>query len=240
MQQRALKPEPLACDEAMRVLKAHEPEIRAHGVTRLALFGSTVRNESRSDSDVDLLVDIDQTKKFSLLDWAGLEAYFADVLARDVEVTIRSDLKPYARRNIIEEAVEVFPQFGYRIILSQGDELRHHPQRQRLQDIVDTIGSIESNAAVSADERSDDMHQAALEREVGIISNAARRLPVELTGAYPSVRWGRIGEIGEALRYQYDDPVNCRLVRRFLENDLAPLKAAIEVMIAELDRREGR
>lgn len=224
----------------MRVLKTHEQEIRTQGVTRLAIFGSTVRNEARSDSDVDVLVDIDETREFSLLDWAGLEVYFADLLARNVGVTIRSDLKPYARENIIAEAIEVFPRLGSKITPPEGGAMRYHPQRQRLQDIVDAIRSIECNDAMRADRRSDNMHQDALEREVGIVSNAARRLPAELTDVHPSVTWTQIGEIGKVLRHQYEDPANRQLVRSFVENDLAPLKAAIEAMIAEVDRREGR
>jgi predicted nucleotidyltransferase len=38
------------------VLIASEPEIRALGVSRLALFGSVLRDQARPDSDVDLLV----------------------------------------------------------------------------------------------------------------------------------------------------------------------------------------
>ena len=45
---------------AIRVLSEHAEEIRARGVTWLALFGSTARNETRARSDIDLLVDIDE------------------------------------------------------------------------------------------------------------------------------------------------------------------------------------
>jgi uncharacterized protein len=42
--------------EARARLATAEPEIRALGVDRLALFGSVLRNAARPDSDVDLLV----------------------------------------------------------------------------------------------------------------------------------------------------------------------------------------
>lgn len=44
-------------DDAIRILREHASEIRAEEVTRLALFGSTARDQARPDSDVDLLVD---------------------------------------------------------------------------------------------------------------------------------------------------------------------------------------
>jgi uncharacterized protein len=42
---------------------ACEPELRALGVERLALFGSLLRGEARADSDVDLLVQFKQGSK---------------------------------------------------------------------------------------------------------------------------------------------------------------------------------
>ncbi len=66
-------------DEAIGILKDHEGEIRARGVTRLALFGSIVRNEARPDSDVDVVVDIEHGRKFSLIDHASLRVLLCDI-----------------------------------------------------------------------------------------------------------------------------------------------------------------
>ena len=47
-------------DEALQLLREHFAETqRQFGVKRLALFGSTVRDEAREDSDVDLLVEFE-------------------------------------------------------------------------------------------------------------------------------------------------------------------------------------
>jgi predicted nucleotidyltransferase len=48
---------PLTREQAIERMIASEPEIRALGVQRLALFGSVARGEARVDSDVDLLVE---------------------------------------------------------------------------------------------------------------------------------------------------------------------------------------
>jgi predicted nucleotidyltransferase len=45
-------------DKVIATLRAHEPELRAAGVVRLSLFGSTARNESGAASDVDLLAGV--------------------------------------------------------------------------------------------------------------------------------------------------------------------------------------
>lgn len=47
---------PLTRGQVIELLVGSEPEIRALGVQRLALFGSVARGQARLDSDVDLLV----------------------------------------------------------------------------------------------------------------------------------------------------------------------------------------
>ncbi len=76
-------------------------------MTRLSLFGSTVRKEARSDSDIDLLVDIDEGRKFSLIDLAELRLYLCDILGADVEIAERANLKPFLKDDILAEAVDV-------------------------------------------------------------------------------------------------------------------------------------
>ena len=56
----------LTRDEAVRRLQTVESDIRRLGVRRLALFGSVIRNEARSDSDVDVLVEFVPTDVRSL------------------------------------------------------------------------------------------------------------------------------------------------------------------------------
>ena len=46
-------------DEAIATLKRHEAELRRLGVEHLYLFGSTARGEAGPDSDIDLLVVLD-------------------------------------------------------------------------------------------------------------------------------------------------------------------------------------
>jgi len=42
-------------EQVLATLRAHEPTLKAVGVVRLSLFGSTVRGDRRPDSDIDLL-----------------------------------------------------------------------------------------------------------------------------------------------------------------------------------------
>lgn len=57
---------------------------RRHGASNIRVFGSVARGESTSDSDVDLLVDMEPGR--SLFDLAGLWKELESVLKRRVDV----------------------------------------------------------------------------------------------------------------------------------------------------------
>lgn len=78
-------------DDAFNRLKAAEPGLRARGVRHLMLFGSVARDNSRTDSDVDVLIDVDASAKLTLLDRAGVVNMLADSLGCAVDV-VRRDL----------------------------------------------------------------------------------------------------------------------------------------------------
>jgi len=239
--QQVVKTKPLTRDEAMRVLREHEDEIRAHGVTRLALFGSTLRNEARTDSDVDVLVDYDKSKVQSLLDIAGIRLLLCDLLGREVELAERGRLKRFLKDNILAEAVEVFPRPGYRQPMPEGTPMPPRSPRQRLHDIRDAILFIEEQAANRefADYLADKLLRGAIERNIEIISEASQRLPEDLTNAHPEIPWAKIRGVGNILRHDYDE-VYDEVIWTIAKQHVTPLRQAIEAMIAEVDRREGR
>lgn len=55
-------------------------------VTKLALFGSILRDDFRSDSDIDFLVTFDPEAKMSLLDLVSMEYELAERCDRKVDV----------------------------------------------------------------------------------------------------------------------------------------------------------
>jgi hypothetical protein len=95
-------------DEAINRLKAAESALRARGVRRLVLFGSVARDDSRADSDVDVLIDVDASAKFSLLDRAGVVNTLADSLGCAVDVVRRDLLPAQSLGRILLDSVDVF------------------------------------------------------------------------------------------------------------------------------------
>jgi hypothetical protein len=81
---------------------------RPRGATSLYLFGSAARDEAKADSDLDLFIDYENQKKFSLVDLVDIRLFLEDSLGVPVDVTTRDSLHPMIRKAIEKSAVRVF------------------------------------------------------------------------------------------------------------------------------------
>ncbi len=78
---------------------------RRYGVTRLALFGSIVRESARPDSDVDILVAFDGPATSSR--YFGVQFFLEDLIGRRVDLVTDKALRPELRPYVEREAVHV-------------------------------------------------------------------------------------------------------------------------------------
>lgn len=91
-------------NQALFLLTQSKPALAERfGVTRLALFGSTVRNAARSDSDVDVLVEFDGPATSAR--YFGVQFYLEDVLGSQVDLVtekaLRAELRPYIEKEAL-------------------------------------------------------------------------------------------------------------------------------------------
>src|SRR5438132_5160669 len=95
-------------DEVINKLRAHEPELKAAGIVRLAVFGSVARGDNSPESDVDLLADFDKTKRYTLLTLGRLECHLADLLGTKVDLSSPEWLKESVKNQVLREAIVAF------------------------------------------------------------------------------------------------------------------------------------
>ena len=89
--------------EANRVIIL--PVLRRHGIKRAGIFGSVVRGEATPESDVDILVELDE--QASLLDFIGIKLKLEDALGRRVDLGQYAAIKPGLRERILREEVRI-------------------------------------------------------------------------------------------------------------------------------------
>lgn len=92
----------------VRRLKAEEPELRRRGIRHLAIFGSLARGDARSDSDVDIAVEIEPGRSFSLIRMEDARLRLEDVLGRRVDLGEIEAFRPKVRESFERERILVF------------------------------------------------------------------------------------------------------------------------------------
>jgi len=92
-----------AREDILACLDRAAPELRAHAVQALWLFGSAAREDLRMGSDIDILVDF--AAPVTLFEFARLRRYLESLLGRPVDLVTRDALKPQLREQILREAV---------------------------------------------------------------------------------------------------------------------------------------
>ena len=95
-------------NDALLALRAHERELRGLGVFHAAVFGSVARGDAKSNSDIDVLVDLDETRPLGIFEYARLKLYINELLDGSADVVNRRTLKPLLRDNILRDAVRAF------------------------------------------------------------------------------------------------------------------------------------
>lgn len=92
--------------QALETLIKLKPElVKQFGITRLALFGSTVGDEAKPQSDIDIIVSFDGPATSAR--YFGVQFYLEDALGTPVDLVTEKAIRPELRSFIEQEAINV-------------------------------------------------------------------------------------------------------------------------------------
>jgi len=77
---------------------------RKYHIRRLALFGSVLRDDFRTDSDIDVLVEFEKEARVGFMALGRMRRELADLLGRQVDLVPRDGLKSQIRDNVLGSA----------------------------------------------------------------------------------------------------------------------------------------
>ncbi len=81
-----------------------------HHIRQLSLFGSVLRNDFHTDSDIDMLVEFEQGQRVGLIRLSGIELELSQLLGRKVDLRTPADLSRYFRQTVLSTAQVVYAQ----------------------------------------------------------------------------------------------------------------------------------
>ena len=83
------------------------PVLLPYGVKRISVFGSFARGDYKPESDIDLLIDIEEPRKIPMgfFTWIRLEKELSQKLGRDVELIsengLNQKIRPYVESDMV-------------------------------------------------------------------------------------------------------------------------------------------
>lgn len=83
---------------------------KKHHIRKLSLFGSVLREDFHSDSDVDMLVEFEPGQVVGLLRLASMEIELSKILGHKVDLRTPGDLSRYFRQEVLESAEVQYEQ----------------------------------------------------------------------------------------------------------------------------------
>lgn len=157
---------------ALTELRRRRTEIiqvaEARGAHHVRVFGSVARGDSSGTSDVDFLVDLHDGR--GLFDLGGLLMDLRDLLGCDVDV-----------------ATAAWPATACRRAHARGRRGPLRPDRDRLLDMIEMCDLLLEHAAEPDRLGTDPVLQAAAQRWIEILGEAATKLSDELKQAHVEV-----------------------------------------------------
>jgi len=77
---------------------------RKNRIRKLSLFGSSLRDDFRPDSDLDILVEFEPGAHVGVIKLAGLELELSKILGREVDLNTPRFISKYYREQVLAEA----------------------------------------------------------------------------------------------------------------------------------------
>ncbi|MFZ2783113.1 MAG: nucleotidyltransferase family protein [Sediminibacterium sp.] len=94
-------------EHILSILKDHKPELSKFGVSNVGLFGSYLRNEQSSKSDIDLLIDFEPGKESFDNYMAVYDVFETLFKGEKIEVVTKNGLSKHIGPQILKNIVYV-------------------------------------------------------------------------------------------------------------------------------------
>jgi uncharacterized protein with HEPN domain/predicted nucleotidyltransferase len=179
-------------------------------IAEFALFGSVLRDDFRSDSDIDVLVTFSPESQWNFFEIVHAQQELETLLGRKVDLTQKKGLvNPFSRAAILKAYRAIYPPEKANFIeIEKADKMTQDNVRNSsaLLDIVQAINRIQRFTANLGfeDYIENELVRNAVERNCEIIGEAVRRITPEFREAHPEVDWSGAVGLRNIMIHQYD------------------------------------
>lgn len=209
-------------------------------IAEFALFGSVLRDDFRPDSDIDVLIVFQPSRNFGLSDRLEMQTEIEALFNRAVDLTQKELLKnPFSRKEILRTHRIIYPfEKAEPITITIANPAMQDNVRNNaaLLDMVQAAQEIQEdilNLSSYEDFLDNRLIQRAVERNLGIIGEAARRLTEEFRAQHSEIDWSGLIGLRNVIAHQYDR-VNQREIWSIVIMKLPPLLNQLTALLPPL------
>jgi uncharacterized protein len=92
----------MAKSDIFEFLRSNKKAIDSYGVQKIGIFGSFVKNEQKTDSDIDILVEFN-SENLTYDNYINLAYFLEDNLDRKIDLITSDSLSPHIGPQILKE-----------------------------------------------------------------------------------------------------------------------------------------
>lgn len=182
------------------LLRAGEPEWRAHGVTRVRVFGSVARGEATPASDIDLLVDFAPGAQVGLLHLMRVKALLERLVGRRVDAVLESGLRDPLRAEILADAVDVMA-----VPIPPPQAHREKRWRWRVFELLGALDRVEAftRELTFTTFLRDEQAQDAVLLNLVRLGETTKFIPQSVQDRHPQIPWAYLRDIRNLVAHDY-------------------------------------
>jgi predicted nucleotidyltransferase len=98
----------IARKDLLAGLRSLRSELEREGVTSVVLFGSRARGDNRLDSDIDIMIEVEKGRKFSLIDLVGVAHHIEDAFGLPANIFMRRSLDADFLAEVGKSEIRIF------------------------------------------------------------------------------------------------------------------------------------
>ncbi|WP_187647918.1 nucleotidyltransferase family protein [Nitrosophilus labii] len=93
-------------NRVLKIIKDNKKELSKFGVIKIGIFGSFAKGTFTTNSDIDILVEIEKSKK-TLHNFLEIKRFLEKKLQKKIDLTTPEALKKYIKKEILETVLYV-------------------------------------------------------------------------------------------------------------------------------------
>lgn len=90
------------------IKKKAVPILKKYPIKRAGIFGSYTRGKQKNNSDIDMLVELDESSSLTFFEYLGIESQLEQILGKKVDLVQYKKIRPELQSYILPHEIRIY------------------------------------------------------------------------------------------------------------------------------------